>query len=49
MVTFSQIGYNNALEIGKKQEKIMQEIMKLDNIESIWDSNEVEQQILSFL
>ena len=49
MVTFSEIGYNNALEIGKKQEKIMQEIMKLDNIESIWDSNEVEEEILSFL
>ena len=48
MVTFSHIGYNSALEIGKKQEKIMQEIMKLDNIEFIWNSNEVEQKILSF-
>ena len=49
MVTFSHIDYNEALEIGMKQEKIMQKIMQIDNIESIWNGQEVEQKILSFL
>ena len=30
MVTFSHIDYNEALQIGKKQEKIMQEIMQIE-------------------
>lgn len=49
MVTFSHIDYNDALQIGRRQEKIMQKVMKMDNIESIWDSNKVENKILSFL
>jgi kynurenine 3-monooxygenase len=49
MVTFSHIDYNEALQIGKKQEKIMQEIMQIENIDSIWDSEFVEKKILSFL
>ena len=49
MVTFSHMDYKEALEIGRRQEKIMQEIMKIDNISSIWDSEKVEQKILSFL
>ena len=42
MVTFSHIDYNEALQIGKKQEKIMQEIMQIENIDSIWDSEFIE-------
>lgn len=49
MVTFSDIGYNEAFNIGKKQEKIMKEVMQMENIYSIWDSQEVENKILSFL
>ena len=49
MVTFSHIDYNEALQIGKKQEKIMQEIMQIENIDSIWDSEFIEKKILSFL
>ncbi len=49
MVTFSHIDYDEALKIGMKQEKIMQKIMQMDNIESIWNSKEVEQKVLSFL
>ena len=49
MVTFSDIGYNEAFHIGKKQEKIMKEVMQMENIYSIWNSQEVENKILSFL
>jgi len=49
MVTFSDIGYNKAFNIGKKQEKIMKEVMQMENIYSIWNSQEVENKILSFL
>ena len=48
MVTFSHIDYNEALQIGKKQEKIMQEIMKIENIDSIWDSEFVEKKFYHF-
>lgn len=47
MVTFSHTPYHDALMIGKKQEKIMDEIMAWEHIEERWDSDEVEQQILS--
>jgi kynurenine 3-monooxygenase len=46
-VTFSpHIRYSEALSRGQKQEAIMQEIMQLDNIENIWNSEEVENMIL---
>ena len=48
-VTFTDIPYSLALANGKKQEKIMNEIMTLPNIETIWDSDEVEQKILSLV
>lgn len=38
MVTFSHIPYNDALAIGKKQDRIMAEILKRDNIENEWES-----------
>ncbi len=47
MVTFSHTPYSEALSIGKKQESIMDEIMAMENIEENWDSDEVEQKILS--
>ncbi len=49
MVTFSHIPYSEALAEGQRQDRIMQEVMRMPNIESIWDSDEVEQKILSLL
>ena len=49
-VTFSDIRYSVAWETGKKQDAIMKSVMaKFDNIESVWDSKEVEEAILSKL
>ncbi len=46
-VTFSpHIRYSEALSRGQKQEAIMQDIMQLNNIEEIWNSEEVERMIL---
>lgn len=49
MVTFSHTPYHDALKNGERQEAIMAEIMQVPDIENIWDSNEVEQLILSRL
>ncbi len=49
MVTFSHTPYADALAIGKKQEKIMDEIMAKEDIKQVWDSQEVEDQILAQL
>jgi kynurenine 3-monooxygenase len=47
MVTFSpQIRYSEALQRGKKQEAIMQEVMKMPGIEEKWNSEEIEKTIL---
>lgn len=49
-VTFSpQIRYSEALRNSQRQEAIMQEIMKQDNITQEWDSARVEQMILERL
>lgn len=48
-VSFSTIRYSEAYKNGKKQEKIMKEIMKISNIEEIWKSDEIENKILSML
>ncbi|MEX0362847.1 MAG: FAD-dependent oxidoreductase, partial [Allomuricauda sp.] len=48
-VTFSDRPYSEALAIGDEQEKIMQEVMELPDIESKWDSEEVEKEILKLL
>ncbi|WP_350287834.1 NAD(P)/FAD-dependent oxidoreductase [uncultured Croceitalea sp.] len=48
-VTFSDKPYAEALQIGDYQEKIMQAVMKIPNIEEIWDSKEVEYKILDLL
>ncbi len=50
MVTYSpNIRYSEALKNGNKQQQIMDKIMRLPNIEKIWDSKEVEQEILKYL
>jgi kynurenine 3-monooxygenase len=48
-VTFSERSYSEALAIGDAQEEIMKEIMKLPNIEEIWDSDTIEAKILTLL
>lgn len=48
-VTFSHIPYSKALEVGKKQDDVMKKIMLLPDIESKWNSVEIEQAILSEL
>jgi len=46
-VTFSpQIRYSEALQRGQKQETIMQEVMGMPDIESKWESEEIEKIIL---
>lgn len=48
-VTFSHIRYSDAYKAGQKQDRIMDRIMEKENIEKIWDSDEIEQEILSSL
>ncbi len=50
LVTFSpQVRYSEALAEGKRQEKIMDQIMAMPGIAEKWDSNEVENKILELL
>lgn len=50
MVTYSpHIRYSHALKEGLRQEAIMQNVMQFPNIESKWDSEEVENEILKRL
>lgn len=48
-VTFSTQPYSEALAIGDFQNKIMEEVMAISNIENKWDSEEVEEKIISLL
>ena len=48
-VTFSHIPYSKALATGKKQEKIMEKIMAMPEIEKNWESTEVYESILKYL
>jgi kynurenine 3-monooxygenase len=48
-VTFSDRPYAEALAIGDAQNAIMEEVLKMDNIEQKWDSIEVEQKIIELL
>jgi len=48
-VTFSHRPYSEALAIGDCQNAIMEEILKIENIENIWDSEEIEYKILNLL
>ena len=46
-VTFSpQIRYSEALQNSIRQEKIMQQVMAMENIEAVWDSEVVEEKML---
>ncbi|MEW2919893.1 NAD(P)/FAD-dependent oxidoreductase [Muricauda sp. ANG21] len=48
-VTFSERPYTEALAIGDEQESIMKEVLKMPNIESEWETKEVENKILELL
>jgi kynurenine 3-monooxygenase len=48
-VTFSLQPYSEALAIGDFQNKIMEEILKIENIENKWNSEEVENMIIQLL
>jgi len=48
-VTFSLQPYSEALAIGDFQNKIMEEVMKENQIEDIWNSNYIEQKIIQLL
>jgi kynurenine 3-monooxygenase len=48
-VSFSNIRYSEAYKNGKRQEKIMQQIMKIPNIKEIWNSKEIEEKIISMI
>ena len=49
MVSFTNTPYSDAWEIGMKQEKMMKEIMKTQNIEKEWKSDEIMQKMLSLV
>ena len=49
MVSFSNIRYSEAWKIGQQQEQLMQRVMNVPNIESKWESEEVEQMMLSLI
>lgn len=48
-VTFSLDPYSEALEIGDFQNKIMEEILSIENIEENWENDVVEEKILGLL
>ncbi len=49
MVSFSNISYKKAWNIGMKQEKIMKEIMNIKNIENVWENDEIKQKMLNLV
>jgi kynurenine 3-monooxygenase len=50
MVTYSpHIRYSEALREGLRQESIMQQVMRMPDIENKWNSEDVEKKILEFL
>jgi kynurenine 3-monooxygenase len=48
-VSFSHIPYHEALANGDRQQRIMQGVLRMENIEQHWDSAEVEQAMLAAL
>ena len=48
-VTFSLQPYSEALAIGESQNQIMQEVLKIENIAEIWNSDVVEDKISQLL
>ena len=49
MVSFTNISYSDAWEIGMKQEKMMEEIMKISDIENEWESDKIMQKMLELV
>ena len=49
MVSFTNIAYAEAWKIGMKQEKIMQEIMRIPDIEKKWENEQIMKTILSLM
>ena len=49
MVSFTDTPYSEAWKIGMKQEKIMQDVMSVPNIESIWEDEVIMQKIYSLV
>ena len=49
MVSFTNTPYSEAWEIGIKQEKLMQSIMSIPDIEKIWRSDKIMQKIHSLV
>ena len=49
MVSFTNIPYSEAWIIGLKQERIMQKIMQIPNLEKKWDQQEVMDAVLDLL
>ncbi|MFC4738866.1 FAD-dependent oxidoreductase [Flavobacterium ponti] len=48
-VTFSHQPYSEALAIGDRQNEIMEDILAMESIEEIWETEPVEQRILALL
>jgi kynurenine 3-monooxygenase len=48
-VTFSHIPYSQAIQNGRKQDEIMAEILKMDNIHENWDNQEVIDKLLTLV
>ena len=46
MVSFTNIPYSEAWEIGMRQEKLMSKIMNIPNIYEKWDSDEIMSKML---
>ena len=49
MVSFTNIAYSDAWDLGMKQERIMRKIMQIPNIEEIWDTDYVSNLILKMI
>ncbi len=46
MVTFEEVPYHDAIIESQKQDKVMEQIMKISGLEDKWDSEEVLQEVL---
>ena len=46
MVSFSNIPYSEAWQIGMKEEKMMESIMNIPNTAERWDSDEIMEKCL---
>lgn len=49
MVSFTNISYSDAWKIGMKQEKMMEEIMNMPNIENVWELDDIMERMLRFV